>query len=217
MSSYWFGIADTFSEYAATSRVLGANGWFPFDVADILYSYFKKNYQGTDPPWWNRMEGTHIFHELNTPLDEEKHSIHVYIYRGEIMENNTLGASRSETQETYMIAMFVKNQNIGETFHTLNNICDEVRRIFVRDYLAYDLAGIRIIDNFKSFGLQPPNSNMNGTSAHWMILAQVTLYYQVQSTFSPDVSESSPAGSGYKYYAGQWRKEADGKDRPTLA
>jgi len=207
MSSYWFGIASTFSERAASSYVQGASGENPDDWADILYQYFRKNYQGTWPPRLNP-EGEEVFSADNEPIDTAtKESYHVFIFRSENNEDKKLGAGRMECQDTYGIALYVKTKKESETFRYLHNILEELRRIFIRDYLSYDLAGLRLINHFHAGPLEPPNTGANQTSGHYLIVCTIDLFYNIASNFSPETEESVYAGD--RFAAGQWRKEVD--------
>ena len=205
--SYQFGLAKYRSEYSARSWVIGANGEPPDDWGDILYQYFRENYQGTQPPKYNK-KGDEIFDSDNEPINEERDVYHVFFMRGDIREQSKLGSHRTELQDTYGFAIYVKSKDVSENFPHLHNILEEIKRIFIRQYPSHDMAGIHHFNNLTATGLQPPNSGANNTSAHWMIMGTLDLFYAMDNNYDATnaAGDDTQPWNSNRYHAGYNRR-----------
>jgi hypothetical protein len=205
-----FAIAEQLSEFSSANYVLGANGMPPTSWANILYDYFIKNYQGTRPRKWKYNDETEktelIFSRLNTVL-EAKEVYHVNVIMGPIAEDRKGGAANTKCEETYIFFIYVKDKHTSELFPEIQNIMHEIRRMFIREYVSYDIAGIATINHFRATGLAPPNTGMNPNESHWLLPCSFKIFYSCNSYFNP--TEADLKFNAHRYPAGQWRKEAD--------
>jgi len=213
---HWMGVAEAVSQRASANYVLGTNSMPPSNWANILYDYFIKNYQGTNP-WRTRYDDEKektefVFNQQNKALGSGKEAYHVHVMRGPIAEDRKHGAARTDCDEMYMFMIYVKDKNISELFPQIENISNEIRRIFIREYISYDIAGIREINHFRSTGLAPPNTGMNPNESHWLLPVSIRIFYSTNSTFNATPEDMT--FNGARYYAGQWRAEADGRWTP---
>jgi len=210
--SYVMALATALTEYSSANFILGSNGMPDRPWAAILYDYFIKNYAGTEPPKYVYNDDTKknelLFSLINRPLDE-KEAYRVFVMRGAIKEDPEYGAALTKSEEEYIFMIYIKERSLGELFPEMENIANEIRRIFIREYISYDIAGIRRIDKFRSTGLIPPDSPANPEAHHWLLPCKITIYYQCNSLFNPTPTESS--FNAMKYNAGAWRKEVDGR------
>jgi len=212
---HWFGIAEASSQFSSANYVLGTNSMPPTTWANILYDYFLKNYQGTNPKKYRfdpTTERTELVFSKTNQVIDIKEAYHVNVIRGPIAEDRKPAAARTDCDETYMFLIYVKDKNISELFPQIENISNEIRRMFIREYVGYDIAGLREINHFRSTGLVPPQSGLNPNESHWLLPVSLKIYYSTNSFFNATPEEQS--FNGNKYYAGQWRKEADGRWQP---
>lgn len=183
------------SEYSAPRIIIGSNGDFPDPLSDMVYAYFLRFYAASTPP-------LDAF-DLQNESPNKKSTYHVSVIRGPIEEVVKRGAGITHYRDTYVLQCYARRKASAELFPELENIVNEVKRIFIEEFESYAMAGIRLIDRFRAGDLIPPDSPKNPFRDFWMVEARITLHYAVQVLLSPD---SSPI-NGHKYAAGTIRAD----------
>lgn len=189
------GTIKSLSEYCPTRLVIGTNGDFPEPLGDMLYYYFKRFYAGSKPP-------PSVFDAQNEPPNP-KSTYHVFIRRGPISGDHKQAMGLAHWADTYVAEVYVRKKSMGEIFPELETMISEIKRIFIEEYESYGMAGIRVIDNFRSGQPIPPESPRNPFQGVWLVECQFTVYYATQVLLQP----VSYVYNGYKYAAGIIRSD----------
>jgi hypothetical protein len=182
------------SDHTIASYIMGSNGLPPKPWNDILYDYFLANYAAATPP-----RGS--FDAQNEPPNP-KDTYHVYVSRGTIRENTRLGAYVNTIVESYVFGCYVKQKTMAEFTPHLNNIVDEVRRIFIREYESHAIAGIKHFNNLVSGGIIPPETAFTPFANMWMIPVEISCEYNIKTLINPKAYPISDPYQGYRYPAG---------------
>lgn len=190
------GTIKSLSHHTDNRIVTGTNGFWDRKIQDILYDYFYKNVNISIKGF----DKTFFFIDKNNPA-EDIQEFHVYVLRNTKAGHVRLGINKTAHEETYEFNICAKTGDIGEVFPTLQDIEDEIHRIFLHEYVDYSIAGIHQILGITSGQLNEPiNETGDPYNDVWRYTVNVTISYSI---FMLEI-ERQYTYTGQKYAAGSF-------------